>query len=145
MLRGPPRSTLFPYTTLFRSSDLRYPAVDPAPMASLGGQISPPGARHKRGGWRLLSMPLADAVAVAGHPNGPEVWAALLAEFAAELQAAETDARGEGICEAELDDAGVPWVPRLGGRAHLLSPELEHAARTGRWDHTRYPDRKSVV
>ena len=129
---------------LVRAISLRYPAVDPAPMASLGGQISPPGARHKRGGWRLLSMPLADAVAVAGHPNGPEVWAALLAEFAAELQAAETDARGEGICEAELDDAGVPWVPRLGGRAHLLSPELEHAARTGRWDHTRYPGRSEA-
>src|SRR5688572_32018470 len=25
MLRRPPRSTLFPYTTLFRSSDLRFP------------------------------------------------------------------------------------------------------------------------
>ncbi len=38
-----------------RALALRFPAVDPAPMCSLGGQISPPGARHKSGGWRLLS------------------------------------------------------------------------------------------
>jgi DNA-binding transcriptional ArsR family regulator len=128
---------------LVRAIALRYPAVDPAPHASLGGQISPPGARHKSGGWRVLSMPLEDAAAAAGHPNGPEVWVALLAEFTAELQAAETDAGGEDVCEAELDDAGVPWVPRLGGRAPL-SPELEHAARTGRWDRTRYPGRSEA-
>ena len=29
---------------LCRALALRFPAVDPAPMASLGGQISPPGA-----------------------------------------------------------------------------------------------------
>ena len=41
-----------------RALSQRFPAVDPAPMSSLGGQISPPGARHKSGGWRVLSMPL---------------------------------------------------------------------------------------
>ncbi|HXL94200.1 MAG TPA: hypothetical protein VN969_35150, partial [Streptosporangiaceae bacterium] len=46
---------------LARAVSLRYPAVDPAPMAGLGGQISPPGARHKSGGWRLLSGPPEDA------------------------------------------------------------------------------------
>jgi hypothetical protein len=128
---------------LVRAIALRYPAVDPAPHASLGGQISPPGARHKSGGWRVLSTPLQDAAAAAGHPNGPEVWAALLAEFAAELQAAETDARGEDICEAELDDAGVPWVPRLGGRAPL-GAELEQVARSGRWDRSHYAGRSEA-
>src|SRR5436309_10617675 len=29
MIRRPPRSTLFPYTTLFRSSSLEYPDTDP--------------------------------------------------------------------------------------------------------------------
>ncbi len=57
-----------------RALSQRLPAVDPAPMSSLGGQISPPGARHKSGGWRRLAMPLEDARAAAGHPNGPEVW-----------------------------------------------------------------------
>ncbi|MGH7733342.1 MAG: hypothetical protein ACREOE_06480, partial [Gemmatimonadales bacterium] len=32
-----------------RALALRFPAVDPAPMCSLGGQISPPGSRHKSG------------------------------------------------------------------------------------------------
>jgi len=53
-----------------RALSQRFPAVDPAPMASLGGQISPPGSRHKSGGWRLLSMPLSEARAAVEHPNG---------------------------------------------------------------------------
>jgi hypothetical protein len=61
---------------LARAMALRFPAVDPAPMCSLGGQISPPGSRHKSGGWRLLTMPLSQARAAAGDPNGPEVWMA---------------------------------------------------------------------
>jgi hypothetical protein len=130
-----------------RALALRFPAIDTAPMASLGGQISPPGSRHKSGGWRALSMPLADARAAAEHPCEPEVWDALLAELAAELQQGETDTRsgpaaGTGLA-AELDDAGVPWVPRLGGRAPL-GAELEHIARSGRWDRTRYPGRSEA-
>ena len=69
-----------------RALALRFPSIDTAPMSSLGGQISPPGSRHKCGGWRVLSMPLEEARAAVEHPNGPEVWAALLDELAAELQ-----------------------------------------------------------
>jgi hypothetical protein len=129
---------------LARAISLRYPAVDPAPMAGLGGQISPPGARHKSGGWRLLAGPPEDAAAAAGHPNGPAVWAALLTEFAAELRHLDPDAPAGGAPpEAELDDAGVPWVPRLGGRAPL-GAGLEHVARTGRWDRSRYAGRSEA-
>jgi hypothetical protein len=39
--------------------------------------------------WRVLSTSLEDARAAAGHPNGPEVWDALLAELAAELRHVE--------------------------------------------------------
>ncbi len=74
---------------LARAISLRFLAVDPAPMASLGGQISPPGARHKSGGWRVLSTPVDIARSAVEDPNGPEVWAGLLAELAAELQALE--------------------------------------------------------
>jgi hypothetical protein len=35
---------------LNRAVALRFAAVDPAPACSLGGQISPPGSRHKSGG-----------------------------------------------------------------------------------------------
>jgi hypothetical protein len=126
---------------LVRAIALRFPAVDPAPHASLGGQISPPGARHKSGGWRLLSMPLEDARGAVDHPNGPEVWAGLLAEFTAELQALERPADEE--TSAELDDTGASWVPRLGGRARLR-PDLEEVARTGRWDRSRYAGRSEA-
>ena len=44
-----------------RALALRFPAVDSAPMASLGGQIGPPGARHKSGGWRVLTTSLEAA------------------------------------------------------------------------------------
>jgi hypothetical protein len=130
---------------LARAIALRFPAVDPAPMASLGGQISPPGSRHKSGGWRVLTTPLEDARAAAGRPNGPEVWAALLAEFAAELQRAEQARESHGDDQAfpELDDAGVPWIPRSGGRAPL-GAELDQVARTGRWDRSRYPGRSEA-
>ena len=123
---------------------LRYPAIDTAPMSSLGGQISPPGSRHKSGGWRVLSTPVDIAMAAIEHPNGPKVWAGLLAELAAELQALEHVRAVDNLpAEAELDDTGVPWVPRLGGLANL-GPELAHTARTGRWDRTRYADRSGA-
>jgi DNA-binding transcriptional ArsR family regulator len=130
---------------LARAIAFRFPAVDLAPMASLGGQISPPGSRHKSGGWRLLTTPPGDARAAAERPNGPEVWAALLAEFAAELQQAERAAEGHGDDRAvpELDDGGVPWIPRSGGRAPL-GAGLDQVARTGRWDRSRYPGRSEA-
>jgi hypothetical protein len=126
---------------LVRAIALRYPAVDPAPHASLSGQISPPGARHKSGGWRLLSLPIEDARAAVELRCGPEVWAGLLAEFAAELQALERAADEE--TSSELDDTGELWAPRLGGRARLR-PDLEETARTGRWDRSRYAGRSEA-
>jgi len=128
---------------LARAMALRFPSVDVAPMSSLGGQISPPGSRHKSGGWRALVGPLQDARTAVGQPNGPELWNALLAEFAAELRQAESGGRAADLNVAELDDTGVPWIPRLGGRVPL-GPELEHIARTGRWDRSRYPGRSEA-
>ena len=130
---------------LVRAMALRFPAVDPAPMCSLGGQISPPGSRHKSGGWRLLTMPLSEARAAVDGPSGPEVWAALLTEFAAELRQVDQAPRFDNGTEApaELDDAGVPWVPRIGGRAPLAA-ELDRAARTGKWDRSRHAGRSEA-
>ena len=127
-----------------RALALRFPSIDTAPMSSLGGQISPPGSRHKSGGWRLLSVPLEDAAAVAANPNGPEVWAALLAELAAELRRIDLGPACTRFAdEAEMDDTGVPWLPRLGGRAPL-GADLERVARSGRWDRSRYPGRSEA-
>jgi hypothetical protein len=127
-----------------RALALRFPSIDTAPMSSLGGQITPPGSRGKRGGWRLLTMPLETARAAVEYPNGPEVWAGLLAELAAELQALEVVRAADNLPAAgELDDTGAPWVPRLGGRAPL-GAELEQVARSGRWDRSHYADRSAA-
>jgi DNA-binding transcriptional ArsR family regulator len=129
---------------LVRALALRFPTIDTAPMSSLGGQISPPGSRHKSSGWRVLSTPVDTARAAVEHPNGPEVWASLLAELAAELQQVETGTvRADAAVVAEVDDTGVPWAPRLGGRAPL-GAELEQVARSGRWDRSRYPGRSEA-
>jgi DNA-binding transcriptional ArsR family regulator len=114
-----------------RALALRFPVIDVSPMCSLGGQISPPGSRHKSGGWRLISTPLSEAREAVESPNGPEVWEGLLTELAAELRlAAPLQPAGDIPGGAELDGVGVPWVPRLGGRAPL-GAELEHVVRTG--------------
>ena len=63
----------------------------------------------------LEARPLADARAAVEHPNGPEVWDGLLAEFAAELRQAGRVEQVDNLSFSELDDAGVPWVPRFGG------------------------------
>jgi len=129
---------------LARAMALHFPAIDVNPMSSLGGQISPPGSRHKSGGWRVLSTSAADAAAIVRNPNGPEVWEALLTEFAAEFRALETGtAVPDPVPAAELDDVGVPWVPRLGGRAPL-GAELDQVARTGRWDRSRHAGRSQA-
>jgi hypothetical protein len=130
---------------LVRAMALRFPAIDTAPMSGLGGQISPPGSRHRSGGRRQLSMPLEDARAAVERPNGPEVWDRLLTEFAAELLQIEQGAHHlvDDQMVTEPDDSGVLWLPRLGGRARL-SPELEAIARTGRWDRSRYAGRSEA-
>src|SRR3712207_8048656 len=51
MIRRPPRSTLFPYTTLFRSPDREHP-----------GRVLAAAARHRAGGAA------GRGVARAGHP-----------------------------------------------------------------------------
>ena len=127
-----------------RALALRFPSIDTAPMSASAARSALPAARHKCGGWRVLSTPVDIALAAVEHPNGPEVWAALLAELAAELRQVETGtARADSAAAAELDDTGVPWVPRLGGRAPL-GAELEQVARTGRWDRSRHAGRSEA-
>src|SRR3989475_12663755 len=64
MIRRPPRSTLFPYTTLFRSHDRRHPVVpgvsppgDGRPGVPTGGpgRHLPRARRHASPGWRGAS------------------------------------------------------------------------------------------
>src|SRR5437660_4300133 len=48
MLRRPPRSTLFPYTTLFRSPDLLTHERVASPAAGTGAAVRPVLRRHRR-------------------------------------------------------------------------------------------------
>src|SRR5437016_12265102 len=68
MIRRPPRSTLFPYTTLFRSSKiLRDPAITvelkdfEKPYFVVGGEVAKPGKYDLRGDTTVV-----EAVTVAG-------------------------------------------------------------------------------
>src|SRR3712207_8831793 len=53
MIRRPPRSTLFPYTTLFRSSDL---LLDSAPLAEI--ESPPPPSGNEGQGSEILQVEL---------------------------------------------------------------------------------------
>jgi hypothetical protein len=130
---------------LARAAALRYRTLDwSAPMAGLGGQIRPPGARHKSGGWQILAMPLDAATEAVVRPCGPAVWQGLLREFAAELAVAEPVAEpGDAPPGALVDDDGTPWLPRRGGRVPLSAAPAT-IARTGNWPRGRYPGRSEA-
>src|SRR5215216_4422399 len=55
MIRRPPRSTLFPYTTLFRSRRVHRPAPRPGPRPRLALRPRPAQARRDRKSTRLNS------------------------------------------------------------------------------------------
>src|SRR2546427_12341717 len=61
MIRRPPRSTLFPYTTLFRS--VGKPAA--APKSGTAKVVKPHAARWVGSGWLAAAGPLRDARPVA--------------------------------------------------------------------------------
>jgi hypothetical protein len=129
---------------LTRALALRYRTLDRTPMAGLGGQIRPPGARHKSAGWQVLTMPLDAATAAVAQPCGPSVWQGLLQELAAELATAEPVAEpGDVPPGAAIDDDGAPWLPRRGGRVPLNAGPAA-IARTGRWPRGRYPGRSEA-
>src|SRR5438876_6351278 len=63
MIRRPPRSTLFPYTTLFRSSTPTHPSAAtsaPASAATAGAGRSRPTASSSTSGGRDRSQPLRE-------------------------------------------------------------------------------------
>src|SRR2546422_3812529 len=57
MIRRPPRSTLFPYTTLFRSSDARLGGIRGLKRLRSGGQVSDVGktASRQRNCFKIVS------------------------------------------------------------------------------------------
>jgi hypothetical protein len=117
----------------------RFPLLDPAPACSPDGQISPPGSRHKSGGWRVLDGPLAAARTAVERPCGPEVWDRLTRELAPELAVVAPGAAAEDAAAAVAADraelAADISAPRRARRP--LSAALDAIVRTGRCG--RYP------
>src|SRR3712207_8043919 len=56
MIRRPPRSTLFPYTTLFRSLDVEVDPVDSADLAPLPALLGPEGLLQPSGSDHRLPL-----------------------------------------------------------------------------------------
>src|SRR5688572_21687655 len=80
--RRPPRPTLFPYTTLFRSADALVHAVDHGGVDGHGAGVPVPGGVVVPGfvrvmtGWKRRIRredPLLDHAAVTGLPNGVQI------------------------------------------------------------------------
>src|SRR2546425_10147430 len=71
MIRRPPRSTLFPYTTLFRSLGLSATAL--ARIAGVGGGVTPSSVPHPtlKSSPATSSAPLRDASGRRGGPHPP--------------------------------------------------------------------------
>src|SRR3712207_8639063 len=72
MIRRPPRSTLFPYTTLFRSGNVeKIEGVPPAasPAASHGLMVERSAAKATLAGhWEMMGLVLEDPLPT--YPNG---------------------------------------------------------------------------
>src|SRR5436853_2654774 len=63
MIRRPPRSALFPYTTLFRSRERRRSSSWPKPVSAISRAPSSPGSRDRKS-TRLNSSHLGISYAV---------------------------------------------------------------------------------
>src|SRR5690349_23663648 len=74
MIRRPPRSTLFPYTTLFRS-DTGAEVVAVEPVAEMRARIGPAAARALDGTAEAMPLPdaSADAVTVRSEEHTSEL------------------------------------------------------------------------
>src|SRR3712207_7154183 len=74
MIRRPPRSTLFPYTTLFRSAMHEPPRVDFATqhVVTAGGEADQVGLHHERG-LQLVGDDLVEELAADGEVRVPEI------------------------------------------------------------------------
>src|SRR3712207_8414302 len=73
MIRRPPRSTLFPYTTLFRSAAHRHRALLPrAPAAAARVREPRAGSRRDRGGDGPLRLPGHGGADGPLHPRSEE-------------------------------------------------------------------------
>src|SRR6266513_4822452 len=149
MIRRPPRSTLFPYTTLFRSrTDRAAATVPPVPGARIPAGFPPrpsPGPGHSLPGgprWWRGSQPLAhagreDAELIAVFCHGPAGdLDTLLREHLHDLLVGERVLGilvGHHLLNLRADGAGACVLPG-GDREAARKEELERQEAPGRLD-----------
>src|SRR5256886_12621140 len=129
MIRRPPRSTLFPYTTLFRSDPKRTPPkpdlrrmLRPRGPVVVFGASNFPFAFGALGGDTASALAAGCPVVVKGHPSHPGVSEMMASAVLAALQDAKI----------KLPPGG--WFALLQGRSHELSNALvthRHASAVG--------------
>src|SRR3712207_8382669 len=90
MIRRPPRSTLFPYTTLFRSSSPNFHGAAPAPATTVACALS-------------RAMPVATAMAKPMWETGSRYRAAVVADRSEE-HTSELQSRQYLVCRLLLEN-----------------------------------------
>src|SRR6266576_4033465 len=134
MIRRPPRSTLFPYTTLFRSTGPRPPRPCPSARPALGpGALDPFEKPRPRRGVVPQRIPhqdvgvgaehaIAVAVPAARDQRGGAVVAEVLLEQQADLELAEAVLAAHGVGTGGLERQPVGPIARgvAGGVENLL-------------------------
>src|SRR2546427_11718877 len=100
MIRRPPRSTLFPYTTLFRSAPAAAPAHNPtvAPTGKL-----PHASPSVRKFARELGVPLDE---VKGSGNKGRITADDIQAFTKSVMAGAAPKNGRGACRGREERSG---------------------------------------
>src|SRR2546429_7374116 len=99
MIRRPPRSTLFPYTTLFRSRDQA--------QHDFGSRPDVPERTEVPGAWRVVFEQQAVVGGQAGETVAGEAIATAVRAPAAPRRAASGDAHGAPHAAADRGDRAV--------------------------------------
>src|SRR2546429_2921060 len=99
MIRRPPRSTLFPYTTLFRSrrAGRDHAEIDPAAQALPEGARAAP--RRARGGVTFGTA----ADPGSGYPSRPYGWRSASSHSRSEEHTSELQSRLHLVCRLLLE------------------------------------------
>src|SRR5690349_22198795 len=112
MIRRPPRSTLFPYTTLFRSAELKKRGLlfldDGAANRSAAGEVG-----------NVVGLPVRRSEMVIDAKADPQSITAALAGLESEARASGT-AIGTGTGLPETIAAVAQWAKTLGDRGIIL-------------------------
>src|SRR2546427_12640566 len=88
MIRRPPRSTLFPYTTLFRSAD------------QVGGRLVP-GEQQKRASLDQLVLLEPRAVGLCAHESAHQIVVASLATMTHDVAEVIVEGGGTLLCASD--------------------------------------------